>query len=87
MLIDDGVIAIVCRIERDAMAGLPQDNLSALTGNPVALSLVHPAAKKAAWPGEFRRETSRSTAGQRRGGRLLVMLWAAHKGSLRSAAH
>jgi hypothetical protein len=28
-----------------------------------------------------------STAGQRWGGRLLVMLWAAHKGSLRSAPH
>jgi hypothetical protein len=33
--------------------------LSALADNPFALSLVYPAAKKAAWPGEFRRDTSR----------------------------
>jgi hypothetical protein len=29
-----------------------------LNGQSLCLSLVHPAARKAAWPGDFRRETS-----------------------------
>jgi hypothetical protein len=59
------------------LRGSAYQALSSLTGNPFALSLVHPAAKKAAWPGEFRRETSRIHRWPATG-RPLVMLLAAY---------
>jgi hypothetical protein len=81
-----------CRIaslstERASNRGNCLFDISALTGNAVALSLVHPAAKKPLGLVNFDAKLAVSTAGQRRGGGLLVMLRAAHKGSLRSAAH
>jgi hypothetical protein len=65
------------KIIREPRLGIAYSIFSALTGNPVALSLVHPAAKKAAWPGEFRRETSRIHRWPATG-RPLVMLLAAY---------
>jgi hypothetical protein len=59
---------------------------SSLTGNPFALSLVHPAAKKSLGLMNFDAKLAVSSAGER-GGRLLLMPSAAHKGSVRGAAH
>jgi hypothetical protein len=68
------------------LRGSAYQALSSLTGNPFALSLVHPAAKKSLGLMNFDAKLAVSPAGER-GGRLLLMPWAAHKGSVRGAAH
>ena len=61
-------------------------DISALTGNPVAYRSCIRLRKKPFGLVNLDAKLAVSTVGQRRGGRLLVMLWVAHKGSLRGAA-
>ena len=85
-LLRAGDFKSTCAVVQRHLRGSVYQALSSLTGNPFALSLVHPAAKKSLGPMNFDAKLAVSPAGER-GGRLLVMLWAVHKGSFRGAAH